>query len=70
MTLEYILLLLIGGVLFMTTLMTAPKKAFEVGGMRLAARIETQISTGTGFRPYPAGATDEDKRVPWIEKEE
>lgn len=69
MTLEYILLLVIGGVLFMSTLISAPKKAFEMGGMRLAARVETQIATGTGFKPYP-GATDENKRVPWKEKDE
>ena len=70
MTLEYVLLLVIGGVLFMSTLVSAPKKAFEQGGMRLAARVETQISTGTGFQPYPTGgASSENKRVPWVERE-
>jgi|NOAtaT_7_FD_contig_21_5207454_length_345_multi_4_in_0_out_0_2 hypothetical protein len=70
MTLEYVLLLVIGGVLFMGTLTRAPQKAFKEGGVRLAARVETQLATGTGFKPYPVGAGDEDKRVPWTEKEE
>lgn len=69
MTIEYVLLLVIGGVLFMGTLMKAPKKAFEQGGARLAARIEVQIATGTGFKPYPGGASSEEKRVPWVEFE-
>ncbi|AGH96583.1 hypothetical protein A11Q_2367 [Pseudobdellovibrio exovorus JSS] len=68
MTLEYVLLLVIGGALFMTTLMSAPKKAFDQGGMRLAARVETQIATGTGFKPYPVGRDDEEKRVPWVQE--
>lgn len=69
MTLEYVLLLVIGGVLFMSSLMKAPKKAFDEGGTRLAARVETQIATGQGFKPYPKGGSNEDQRVPWIEKE-
>lgn len=69
MTLEYVLLMVVAGVLFMSTMMTAPKKAFEKGGVRLAARVETQIATGAGFKAYPSGASDDDKRVPWIEKE-
>jgi hypothetical protein len=69
MTLEYVLLLIIGGVVFMSTLMSAPKKAFNQGGVRLAARVETSIATGAGFKPYPSGASNEDKRVPWVEKE-
>ena len=69
MTLEYVLLLVMGGVIFMTTLMKAPNKAFKQGSVRLAARVETQISTGAGFKPYPYGASNEDKRVPWVEKE-
>ncbi|WP_235044615.1 hypothetical protein [Pseudobdellovibrio exovorus] len=52
----------------MTTLMSAPKKAFDQGGMRLAARVETQIATGTGFKPYPVGRDDEEKRVPWVQE--
>lgn len=70
MTLEYVLLLVIGGVVFMTTLMTAPKKVFNVGGTRLAARVETQLSTGAGFKPYPKGQSSDEKRVPWVEKDE
>lgn len=69
MTLEYVLLMVVGGVVFMTTLMKAPKVAFEEGGVRLAARIETQIATGAGFKAYPTGASNDDKRVPWVEKE-
>jgi len=61
--------MVIGGVVFMSTLMTAPKKAFNQGGVRLAARVETEMSTGAGFKPYPNGASNEDKRVPWVEKE-
>ncbi len=69
MTLELVLLMTVVGVAFMGTLMTAPKKAFQKGGVKLAARVETQIATGTGFKPYPTGASDNDKRVPWVEKE-
>jgi hypothetical protein len=69
MTLEYVLLLVIGGVIFMSTLMTAPKSAFTKGGVRLATRVETSMSTGAGFKPYPNGASSEDKRVQWVEKE-
>ena len=67
MTIEYVLLLILGGVTFMSALMQAPKKAFEEGGVRLAARVETQLATGSGFRPYPSGGQDEN--VPWIRKE-
>lgn len=65
MTVEYVLLLLIGGVMFMSALIQAPKMAFEEGGVRLAARVETQIATGSGFAPYPNGG-DRD-RVPWVQ---
>lgn len=63
MTIEYVLLLLIGGVLFMSTLMKAPKSAFENGGVHLASRVETQLATGSGFKPYPNGGDSE--TVPW-----
>ncbi len=69
MTIEYVLLMIVGGVLFMSVLTKAPKKGFEQGGVRLAARVETQIATGSGFKPYPSGVGNEDKRVPWIDKE-
>ncbi len=71
MTIEYVLLTIMGGLIFTGTLFKAPKKAFEVGGARLAARVETQIATGTGFKPYPKAAAsgNEDGRVPWKEKE-
>lgn len=63
MTIEYVLLLLMGGVLFMSALMKAPRVAFEEGGVRLAARVETQLATGSGFKPYPGGGDKE--FVPW-----
>ena len=69
MTLEYVLLMVVGGLVFMSALMRAPKTAFHEGGVRLAARVETQISTGAGFKPYPKGSSDEDKRVPWADRE-
>lgn len=68
MTLEYVLLLIMGGLVFMSALIKAPKVAFEKGGVRLAARVETQIATGTGFTPYGKGSPNEG-RVPWFEKE-
>ena len=60
--------MIMGGVVFMSALMHAPKKGFEEGGSRLAARVETQIATGTGFKPFTGGAGD-DQRIPWIDKE-
>lgn len=57
----------------MGTLIKAPKKAYEQGGARLAARVEVQLSTGTGFKPYKGssagGSSNEADRVPWIESE-
>ncbi len=53
----------------MSSLMNAPKTAFNEGGTRLAARVETQIATGQGFKPYPKGGTNEEQRVPWVEQE-
>jgi hypothetical protein len=67
MTVEYVLLLVMGGVMFMSVLIKGPKTAFEKGGVRLAARIENQLMTGTGFDPYP-GQGDNGK-VPWIDKD-
>jgi hypothetical protein len=69
MTIEYVLLMVMGGVVFMGALIKAPKMAFEKGGVRLAARVETQLATGTGFKPYPKSAGSNDGRVPWVEKE-
>lgn len=68
MTLEYVLLLIMGGVVFMSALIKAPKIGFEKGGTRLAARVETQLATGTGFKPFPNGGNNEG-RIPWTEKE-
>jgi hypothetical protein len=69
MTIEYVLLMIMGGVVFMSALIKGPKTGFEQGGVRLAARVETQIATGTGFKPFPTGASNEEKRVPWVDKE-
>ena len=63
MTIEYVLLLIIGGVSFMGALIKAPKIAFEQGGVRLATRIETQIATGSGFKAYPRNGND--GAIPW-----
>ncbi|OFZ28660.1 MAG: hypothetical protein A2622_06115 [Bdellovibrionales bacterium RIFCSPHIGHO2_01_FULL_40_29] len=67
MTIEYVLLLVMGGVVFMSALIKAPKVGLEKGGVRLAARVETQIATGSGFKPYTG--SNHDGRVPWVEKE-
>lgn len=72
MTVEYVLLLVIGGVFFMGTLMKAPKYAFEEGGTRLATRVEVQLATGTKFKPYKGasgGAANGNGTIPWHEKE-
>ncbi len=53
----------------MGTLMRAPKKAFEQGGARLAARIEVQLATGTRFKPYPGVSDANENTVPWVERE-
>lgn len=70
MTIEYVLLLVVAGVLFMGTLMKAPKKAFEMGGARLATRVEVQLATGTGFQPLPqsSGVAGDNERIPWQEE--
>ncbi len=67
MTIEYVLLLVMGGVMFMSVLIKGPKTAYEKGGVRLAARVENQLSTGTGFNPYPSQG--DNGKVPWIDKE-
>lgn len=67
MTIEYVLLMIIGGVVMMTALIKYPKQGMEEGSVRLAARVETSIATGTGFEPY--NDNSEQGRIPWIEKE-
>lgn len=69
MTIEYILLLVIGGVVMMSALMTAPKQGFERGGVQLASRVETSLATGSGFQPYKSENQNEG-RIPWVEKEQ
>lgn len=53
----------------MRTLMEAPKKAFQQGGARLAARVEVQLATGSRFKPYPGVSDANSNTVPWVEKE-
>ena len=67
MTIEYVLLLVMGGVMFMSVLIKGPKTAYEKGGVRLAARVENQLATGVGFNPYPDQG--DNGKVPWIDKE-
>lgn len=69
MTIEYVLLLIMGGMIFMSAMIKAPKVGFEKGGVRLAARVETQIATGTGFKPYPKTGAASEGRVPWVDAE-
>ena len=69
MTLEYVLLMVVAGLVFMSTLMKAPARTFNQGGVKLAARVETQIATGHGFKPYPSGVSD-DKRVKWVDRDQ
>lgn len=67
MTIEYVLLLIMGGLVFTSALMKAPKSAFEKGGVRLAARVETQLATGSGFKSYPGEGSN--GTVPWNKTE-
>jgi len=68
MTIEYVLLLAVGGLFFMSALMSAPKKAFENGSQKLGSRIETQLATGSGFTPYQSTGGDVGK-VPWDKRD-
>jgi len=68
MTIEYVLLLAMGGLVFMSALMKAPKEGFYKGSTRLGSRIETQLATGNGFTPYQATGGDNGK-VPWDKKD-
>lgn len=68
MTIEYVLLMIMGGLIFAKALISAPKVAFEKGGTRLAARVETQIATGSGFRPYPGGG--DANAIPWVRRDQ
>lgn len=51
MTIEYVLLLICMFGFALKAFVSAPATAFKESGPRLAARIEQQISTGTGFKP-------------------
>ena len=71
MTLEYVMLLAVSAMVFMSVLMKAPKKGFEEGSLRLGARVETQIATGNGFNPYKGTGTPggDGGKVPWEKKD-
>lgn len=68
MTIEYVMLLALGGLVLMPALLKAPKEGFNKGSIALGARVETQLATGSGFKPYPNSGGD-DGFVPWEEKE-
>lgn len=68
MTIEYVLLLALGGLVLMPALLKAPKEGFTNGSIKLGARVETQLATGSGFNPYPNTGGDSG-RVPWDKKE-
>jgi len=68
MTIEYVLLLAIAGLVFMSTLTRAPKYAFVNGSQKLGSRIETQLATGSGFTPYQSTGGDVGK-VPWDKRD-
>lgn len=55
MTVEYVLLLVALLGFGIKAFMSAPADAFREAGPRLGARIERQISTGTGFKPQKNG---------------
>lgn len=68
MTIEYVVLLALAGLVLMPALLKAPKEGFTNGSIKLGARVETQLATGSGFKPYP-GTGGDDGRVPWEKKE-
>lgn len=71
MTIEYVMLLAIGGLVFMSALLKAPKAGFEKGSVKLGARVETQLSTGSGFTPYKTTnkTGGDDGKVEWAKKD-
>lgn len=68
MTIEYVVLLALAGLVLMPALLRAPKDGFNKGSVKLGARVETQLATGSGFKPYP-GTGGDSERVPWEKKE-
>ncbi len=51
MTMEYILLLVSVSLVLVKVVAFGPKDAFKQAGPKLAARVESQLATGTGFKP-------------------
>lgn len=68
MTIEYVMLLALGAMVLMPALLKAPKDGFNKGSVKLGARVETQLATGSGFKPYPNSGGD-NGNVPWDKKE-
>lgn len=55
MTIEYVMLLALGVGFFLGPMIKAPKVGLDKGSQALGARIETQLATGSGFKPYARG---------------
>lgn len=68
MTIEYVVLLALAGLVLMPALLKAPKEGFNRGSIKLGARVETQLATGSGFSPY-AGTGGDNGRVPWEKRD-
>lgn len=51
MTIEYLLLVVATFFFVIKAMLTVPQAAFKESGPRLAARIEQQLETGSGFKP-------------------
>ena len=55
MTIEYILLMIAIFGIALKFFVEAPKNAFKDSGPRLAARVEKNLATGTGFLKVSGG---------------
>lgn len=51
MTIEYVLLMVAILGIGLKAFISAPSEAFRGSGPRLAARVETHLDTGQGFKP-------------------
>jgi hypothetical protein len=62
MTIEYVLLMIAVFAIGLKTFTSAPMDAFKKAGPALGARVEKQLSTGSGFKPQGTTlAWDSDK---------
>lgn len=50
MTIEYVLLLISVTMVLVKVVAFGPRRAFHEAGPKLAARVESQLATGTGFQ--------------------